>query len=357
VEFKHQLSLATTAEALWAGQAVLGMDGSVVGQKATYSWTLTTTSEVVVVDARGGGFLPPPARYTEYSSKRPEGAAIYAGLHWISQLLMQFPHTHPRVGQTPTLPVYADHDAVLKDLKRDLEDQTPTFSYLCPDHDIIQGIRALHAQLPINTVFSHVKSHQDRQHPIANLTPVAQINILADQNASAIHQKQAYCTGLFPTWIPGTWAALHRGSYPITKNLPAYLRTATHAPAMQEYLIHRSIEGTGRESPWDNYIFDSIAWRPLHEVFHKYSTGQRTQLSKYMNDLLPMARRLQTFDNTHDGRCFICGLLWEDTNHVLRRCGDERTLVRNKALQVFWLHLQQQHTPDILAQLLCDCIQ
>jgi hypothetical protein len=76
-----------------------------------------------------------------------------------------------------------------------------------------------------------------------------------------------------------------------------------------------------------------------------------------MNDVLPMARRLQTFDNTHDGWCFVCGLLWEDTNHVLRCCGDECTLARNKALHTFWLHLQWQHTPDILAQLLYDCIQ
>jgi hypothetical protein len=127
---------------------------------------------------------------------------------------------------------------------------------------------------------------------------------------------------------------------------------------MQEYLIHQSIEGTGHESPWDNYIFVSIAWKPLHEVFYNYSTGQRTtQLSKYMNDLLPTAWRLQTFDNTHDGQCFVCGLLWEDTNHVLRCCGDERTLARNKALHTFRLHLQRQHTPNILAQLLCDCIQ
>jgi hypothetical protein len=49
------------AEALWNGQAVLGTDGSVIGQKATYSWILSTTSDVIVVDARGGGFLPPPA--------------------------------------------------------------------------------------------------------------------------------------------------------------------------------------------------------------------------------------------------------------------------------------------------------
>jgi hypothetical protein len=168
--------------------------------------------------------------------------------------------------------------------------------------DHFQGICTLRAQLSINTVFSYVKSHQDRQHPFANLPPAAQINILADQSASAIHQKQANCIGLFPTWIPGTWAALHCGLYPITNNLPAYLGTATHTPPMQEYLIHWSIEGTGHESPWNNYIFDSIAWKPLHEVFCKYSTEQRTQLSKYMmNDVLPMARRLQTFDNTHDG--------------------------------------------------------
>jgi hypothetical protein len=61
--------LATIAEALWRGQAVLGMDGSVIGQKATYSWILSTMSEVIVADARGGGFLSPPARYTEHSSK------------------------------------------------------------------------------------------------------------------------------------------------------------------------------------------------------------------------------------------------------------------------------------------------
>jgi hypothetical protein len=97
---------------------------------------------------------------------------------------MLYPCTHLHAGQqTPALPVYADNDAVLKDIKPNLEDQTPTFAY-----DIIQGICTLRAQHPINTVFSHVKSHQDRQHPFADLPPVAQINILADQNASAIHQ-------------------------------------------------------------------------------------------------------------------------------------------------------------------------
>jgi hypothetical protein len=75
------VSLATMAKALWEGQAVLGTDGSVLEQKATYSWIVSTTLDVIFADARGGGCLPLPACYTEYSSKRPEAVAIYAGLH------------------------------------------------------------------------------------------------------------------------------------------------------------------------------------------------------------------------------------------------------------------------------------
>jgi hypothetical protein len=152
--------------------------------------------------------------------KRPEGAAIYAGLHWTSQLLRQFPCTHPRVGQTPALPVYANNNDLLKDLKQNLEDQTPTFAHLCLDCDIIQGICTLCAQLPINTVFSDVKGHQDRQHPFANLSPVVQINILADQHASAIHQKQAI-----------TLAYSQHGSQELE-----LLCTVVHIPSLRIYL-------------------------------------------------------------------------------------------------------------------------
>jgi hypothetical protein len=126
---------------------------------------------------------------------------------------------------------------------------------------------------------------------------------------------------------------------------------------MQAYLIRRSREGTGRTAPWDNTIFQSIAWQPLHEAFKKLTNGQRIQLSKYMNDLLPTARRLQTIDNRHDGRCFACGLLWEDTNHVLFCTCEARVTARADAFRAFRLHLTQQHTPDIMANLLCNSMQ
>jgi hypothetical protein len=243
---------------------------------------------------------------------------------------------------------------VLDDLQNPQTSQTSTFHLLHPDYDILQAIRSLLKTLPVKADIFHVKSHQDRDKPYDELTPFAQINVLADHHAETIHSMPTHLTGLFPTWVHGTKAALFHGTQQVTKDIPTYVRTASHAPAMREYLIKRSQTATGRDSQWNDSTFDSIAWQPLGEAFTKLSIGQRTQLSKYMNDLLPTLRRQQTFDNTVDGRCFDCGLLWEDTNHVLRCHSDSRDTARATALRTFRAHLQRQHTPDIMATLLCN---
>jgi hypothetical protein len=125
---------------------------------------------------------------------------------------------------------------------------------------------------------------------------------------------------------------------------------------MKTYLIQRSQTATGRDSTWDNATFDTIAWQPLDESFRKLSIGQRIQLSKFMNDLLPTAKRLQTFDNKNNGRCFDCNGLWEDTNHVLQCRSDTRHTARTAATATFREHLKKQHTPDILANVICECM-
>lgn len=64
---------------------------------------------------------------------------------------------------------------------------------------------------------------------------------------------------------------------------------------MKAHLTRRSHEGTGRTSAWNNNIFNSIARRSLGEAFNELTFGHRIQLSTYMNDLLPTARRRSTF--------------------------------------------------------------
>lgn len=130
--------LSTVARAIWDGTAILGTDSSVYNNKATYSWILSTSQTKIAVDVCGGGFLPPPAKYMEHSLKHPEAAAIYAGLTWIRDLLKCYPH--PNINPVPSLPVLIDNMSVITDIQRPVNDLTPTFQYLRPDYDILQGI-------------------------------------------------------------------------------------------------------------------------------------------------------------------------------------------------------------------------
>jgi hypothetical protein len=344
------------AQAIWDSQAIMGTDGSVKEDIATYSWVISITYFGVNADVKGGGFLPPTAQYLDPYSKRPEAAALFAGLTWIQALLQQYPNTNPTNETNPTLPIPVDNEAVVKDLIQTVNEQTPTFHLLSPDYDILQAIRSTIAAIPITTDIFHVKSHQDKKTPYADLTPDAQINVLADRQAEAIYTKAPHRTGLFPTWVPGTRAALFHGPHQVTTRIPEYIRIAKHAPDMKEYLIRRSHEATGRDTKWDDNTFDSIAWQPLGESFKKLSVGQRIQLSKYMNDLLPTLKRQQTMNNTIDGRCFECNQLWEDTNHVIRCPSESRCHARQEALTIFRQHLSKQHTPDIMANLISECM-
>jgi hypothetical protein len=86
----------------------------------------------------------------------------------------------------------------------------------------------------------------------------------------------------------------------------------------------------------------------------RLSNGRRIQISKYINDLLPTKRRLATFDNTVDGRCFACNRLWEDTTHVLTCTCDARSEAPTAARTTFQQKLTRMHTPDILTNTICN---
>jgi hypothetical protein len=141
-------------------------------------------------------------------SKRPEATALLTGLTWIDGLLKQYPDVTDDASPTPTLPIPVDNEAIIKDLIRPVNMRTSTFQFLSPDYDILQAIRTLIADLPIKPDIFHVKSHQDKQTPFDELTADAQINILADHQAESIYHIPPHRTGLFPTWIQGTRAAL-----------------------------------------------------------------------------------------------------------------------------------------------------
>jgi hypothetical protein len=126
------------AKAIWEGQAIMGTDGSVRDPLATYSFVISLSQIEVATCAKGGGFLPTTAKYLDPYSQRTEAAALLAGLCWIKTLLNRFPnHTH---NNPPSLPIPIDNKAVVTDVNRTINLQTPTFDLLSPDYDTLQAI-------------------------------------------------------------------------------------------------------------------------------------------------------------------------------------------------------------------------
>jgi hypothetical protein len=102
----------------------------------------------VKTNVKGDGFLPPTAQYLDSYSKRPEAAALLAGLTSIQELLRHF-STH--TGNPHPLLIRVDNEGVEKDVHRAIDAQTPTYDLLSPDFGILQAIRTKLNELPIRT--------------------------------------------------------------------------------------------------------------------------------------------------------------------------------------------------------------
>jgi hypothetical protein len=77
--------------------------------------------------------------------------------------------------------------------------------------------------LPIQIEVFHVKGHQDHTKRWEELNAYAQINVLADEQAEKIYRKTPGQTGIFPTWVTGTRAALFQEDRQVTKGVDKYI--------------------------------------------------------------------------------------------------------------------------------------
>ena len=121
-----------------------------------YAWILSTMNDTIGQDVTGGGLLPPSAPHQGHALKRPEAAALFAALTWISLMLEKYPDHTSTAGTTPALPIPVDNQSVIDNIRRPVTDLSPTFMMLTPDFDIIQAIRTMIPMLPIPVNIFHV---------------------------------------------------------------------------------------------------------------------------------------------------------------------------------------------------------
>jgi hypothetical protein len=87
------MPLQQVAEAIWSGNAIIGMDGSAANEHGTYSFVILTDvdNEDPTIAVKCGGNLPNLAEYIDMDSHRPEAAALFSALCFVQLLLTKYP--------------------------------------------------------------------------------------------------------------------------------------------------------------------------------------------------------------------------------------------------------------------------
>jgi len=86
------------------------------------------------------------------------------------------------------------------------------------------------------------------------------------------------------------------------------------------------------------------------------SFGQRIQISKFIHDWTPTRHHLAKIDNSVDRRCFACGKLREDLDHVLQCPSEWQSIARANALDDLQCHLSKYFTPAPMTAMIMDSI-
>jgi hypothetical protein len=202
------------AQAIWTGKAIIGTDGSVLNDNATYGVSILIQQEdeeqpKIAISVRGK--LPHLAKFTDMDSHQPEAAALFAALVLVRRLLTENP-IDQESQPAKSVKYFLDNKSVIDDLKWPFNEQTSVFDYLKADFDILHGINIERDAAPLAPRISWVKGHQDDHMPLEELPDAALANYYADQICGIIHGHPVHETGLFPEWMPNLDAGLlHQG--------------------------------------------------------------------------------------------------------------------------------------------------
>jgi ribonuclease HI len=169
---------------------IVATDGSVKPYRAqgTFAWVLADQDGTPWLRCRG------PVGGTPINSFCSEACALLSVLVYLNLLADYF------VAPIPTIEIhiYNDSESNIKRINQNRHRRRPEFpnETLSPSWDLHQAIHRELTKLP-NIAIHHIKAHQDRSNPNAELSQEAKLNIEADKLA-----EEAYSNSIFSDQVP-----------------------------------------------------------------------------------------------------------------------------------------------------------
>ena len=247
-------------------------------------------------------------------SFRAEGYGHLAGLSYLKRYIEYYGiSVHPKC----RIKVFCDNEMLLKrliELRNLPEHQKYASHYVGADIDVLLTI--LQLDLPFRYGSDHVKGHQDDHAMADELTREAQLNVRADQLATAALVTQLGSdkpAAYLP--LPGCNAFLiHRSTY-ITSRLKQTLQNE-----IPEKEFRQCVRGRFK---WDQDAFDSVDWTAFSQAYRKLTPDMKVFVTKLLFRWLPVGTRMQRQKEWSSNQCYLCSL--PETVEHLHQCPQRRT--------------------------------
>lgn len=261
---------------------------------STFGWVIAADKTLI---AKGRG--PAEAHPSLAESFRSEGYGLSSALIFIQNLKKEF-NIQLRDHK---ITIHIDNMALIQRMEG-CRTQVPVPRWnLRSDEDIT---RLAHSLLTTTTNIIHVHSHQDDDKDWEKLSFPAQLNIMADEEATH-HREMMDGPATMVTNIAR--AQLRIQNMAITRDSQRLLLQAAGKIPLKQYYADKH--------GWTSTIFDAISWKSQHKALEHFDINDQTRILKFVHGWLPTQNRLFKEGAATSPRCKICTELYENNSHLL----------------------------------------
>jgi hypothetical protein len=262
---------------------------------STYGWVVAV-NKLLIAKGRGPAQVHPQLA----ESFRSEGYGLASALIFIHNLIRTFDISPPEHAWN----IYINNKSLIQRMDGySLYVSIPRWN-LRADEDITKTVKQLMRDLPVKLI--HIKSHQDDDQDWEKLSFQAQLNVMADAEATrqrnAMDEPESRVTRLLT-------AQLQIGSIDITRDSQQWLLHSAGRIPLQEYYYQRR--------GWSSKTFNAISWKTQKTALKHFEYADQTRILKFVHGWLPTQHRLYKEGAATSPHCRLCDALYDDNIHLL----------------------------------------
>ena len=308
-------------------------DGSVHHEHGSFGWAFGPTNTLVFRHS-GRAYGTPMDSYLAESY-----GLLSTSCFWFRLIKLALKRQRPHF----KLYLYCDNKSLVKQVNNFRTFFDGSFRRaLTPNYDVVYLIACVLQCFPDDTVqLKHVKGHQDLQQPTHQLPWPARLNIVADRAANEFTPDSV---GPVPALFLPT-AQIHlrdRFQTPILKRWSVSIRSNFYRSKYEHWLC--------RQFRWTRQTLHEIDFEGLNLVLRSIPTYVQRFVIKWINQSLPVRRRVHRFDKLTPPTCRSCPQIIECDRHFLRCPSPTRRTACHDAYTAIHDQVQRLHTEPTIHQ-------